>query len=257
MKHIANLLIVLNLVSCGQRIARIESTASHYSGSADARVEDADDCINPGDDVSSSKKSDDSSKSSTPSKTDPKTEDVSKDTKEPDPKPVDPKPEDPVVTPTPAPEVDARAESIKAMLAAKKMVSEFTVTDANSWSTSKDKRIELFIAVDAKGKAIVPSGISNPEMKGSVDGSADGSFSSSLHSTMKICNQAKADIRLHAEPGLPFEHGANVIKKGACTIYLLKNANDIKDGKSWDHMIGSQLPVFFKITRIKPDGSEA
>lgn len=276
MKKISFALVVFGLISCAAR--PLVSGVNKYAGeSADARAEDADDChdgeihgqTGSGDAGTTGQTNGSGTgdagtstngNSGTPSQETGK--EPAGEVKVPDPKPTTQVPTtqippDSMVPPSKDPVPTDRQSKIKAMLAAKRMVSEYTVMDANSWGTSKDKRIELFIAVDASGKGIVPSGIRNPEAKGDLDASKDQMFETdSMHSVMKICNQSKATIRLHAESGLPFGHSAGNIAKGACTIYLLKNANNIADNKTWDHIIGEQLPIFFKVTKIKPDGSE-
>ncbi len=253
-------LLLSLLTACGSRPSQIASTQA-YKGSGDSKVEDAADCkdethpadsskdasgTKPGADSSDAKPSEPSKGGSSEVPQTPSPTPTPTPTPTPIPKPVDPEPKS-----------DARAEGIKAMLAAKRLVSEYNVTDVKNWGTSKDKRIEILIAVDATGKALVPTGINNPELNGNLDASKDPSFKTTMiHSTLKICNQTPGDIRLHAEGGLPFGHGMSNIAKGACTIYLLKNANMVADGKSWDHIIGSKLPVYFKVVKIKPDGSE-
>ncbi len=254
MKIVSYSLIALFLNACGSRPAQLASV-QNYKGSADGKVEDADDCK----DETAAKPGKVESPTTKPDSADAKPSEPSKDTTADVPK-IPTVPTTPVPTPTPAepePKVDERLEKIKAMLSAKRLVSEYTVSDSKNWGTSKDKRIEILVAVDDKGKALVPTGINNPELNGNTDASKDPSFKTTMvHSTLKICNQAKSEIRLHAEGGLPFGHGMANINKGACTIYLLKNSNMVADGKSWDHIIGSQFPVYFKVVKIKPDGTE-
>ncbi|RYZ52621.1 MAG: hypothetical protein EOP07_19300 [Proteobacteria bacterium] len=253
MKHIALSLTVFLLISCAEKPVMVAAT-KNYSG--DLRPVDADDCTDT-DAVASG--------DATPVKTDTvKTGGTStSDSSGADTKPVTPttpvvvvpEPSKPVEPVTPAP-VDEKLSKIKDMLAAKRLVSEYTVTDANAWGTSASSKIELMVAVDANGKALVPKDVKAAEVNGNVDAGKDGSFgTSSVHSVLKVCNQSKVEIRLHAQPNIPFQHSMSNIKKGACTLYFLGNANPIADGKSWDHNIGDKLPILFNVVKIKPDGS--
>lgn len=175
----------------------------------------------------------------------------------------------PAPTPIPVPvpgktQAEIDLEKFQDMLKDKQVVSLYNVTNEKGWGTSEGKRINVFVAVDDQGKAIVPSGIKTKQVEGNADQTKDAVFQSngspvnSLHSFLKICNQSKKSIYLHAQPGVPFSHGNGPIAPGKCAKFLVENANAIKDGNSYDHIAGGAKEnlIYFKLIKIKPDGSQ-
>ncbi|MBC7658857.1 MAG: hypothetical protein H7249_04040 [Chitinophagaceae bacterium] len=174
----------------------------------------------------------------------------------------------PVVAPTsvPAPAstaTDMQKSKYLAMLSSKNLVSDYTVTNAKGWGTSEAKRIEILVAVDDSGKAIVPADVKIDQIKGAKIPSQDPQFQTSkgpvtdLHSTLRVCNSSDKGIYLHAQGTVPFAHGNDSIMPGTCALFMVKNLQAIKDGDSYDHAAGGAKEnwIYFKETRVMPDGS--
>lgn len=177
----------------------------------------------------------------------------------------------PPPAPTP-PTTQPSAVMLKAMIDAGKLTTTVNIDKVNTdldatapatkWFTSTAKPIKLYVAVDANGALVVPTGTVTAKQitSGTVAAPTDDKFMAgatpvaTLHSSFKVCNNSGISIYLHSDATNPFTHGTGPIATGSCAQFLVErstyNATNI-----YDHLAGSQNPIALQIVKIGPTGS--
>jgi len=175
-----------------------------------------------------------------------------------------------VPSPSPSAPAASKEDAYKAMLAKGKLVSDVMIDSTNldgastqsKWFSSANKRIEVLVAVDAAGAPIVPAGVTARQVASGAVGSApsgqfmaNGAAVTTMHSSLRACNNSGGSIYLHSGNGAPFAHGSSAIANGQCAEFLVQRAT-VMDGASYDHAKGDNPAnyVFLKVTKVGPDG---
>lgn len=164
----------------------------------------------------------------------------------------------PEVISTPDQPVEPSTAQFTAMLDSGKVVTRYDITNASSWGTNRNKRIEVFVAVDGAGRPLVPA-VRETQIDGRRNNRNDERFVDrngdpirSLHSVLKICNRSGKTLSLKTLVDQPLPNGRKNLGNNDCSQFLIQNANSFIDNTTFD---GSVLnPIFFKLTKIDLNG---